>query len=59
MPVTIRELHFVVKVNERDQQARNTTAAGARKKERKASEGALVAECVEQTLAAMKRKNER
>ena len=59
MPVTIHEMHVIVKVNERKNNQRNTTNAANRKQERDASEDALVAECVSQTLDILARKKER
>lgn len=59
MPVEIRELHIRVKVNERENNNQNATSPNARQQERDASEDAIVAECVEQTLAILERKEER
>ena len=59
MPIEIRELHIKVKVNERENNSRNATRPNARRQERDASEDAIVAECVEQTLAIIEQKKER
>jgi hypothetical protein len=59
MPVEIRELHIKVKVNERDTPGQRLDTQQARNQERSASEEALVAECVEQTLQVLKEKQER
>ena len=59
MPIEIRELHIKVKVNERENNNRNATRPNARRQERDASEDAIVAECVEQTLAIIEQKKER
>lgn len=59
MPIEVRELHIRVKVNERENNNRNTTNPNARQQERDASEDAIVAECVEQTLAVLNQKQER
>lgn len=59
MPVEIRELHIKVKVNERENTNRDTTRPNARRQERDASEDAIVAECVEQTLAIIEAQKER
>lgn len=59
MPIEVRELHIRVKVNERENNNRNTTSPNARQQERDASEDAIVAECVEQTLAVLNQKQER
>lgn len=59
MPVEIRELHIKVKVNERDNPVQPLNTQQARNQERGASEEALVAECVEQTLQILKEKQER
>jgi hypothetical protein len=59
MPVEIRELHIRVKINERENNNRNTISPNARRQERDASEDAIIAECVEQTLAILERKEER
>ncbi len=59
MAVEIRELHIKVKVNERENDNRNATSPNARRQERDASEDAIVAECIEQTLAILERKEER
>lgn len=59
MPIEIRELILKVKVNERENNNSATTDPNARKQERDASEDAIIAECVEQTLLVLDKKNER
>ena len=59
MPIEIRELHIKVKVNERENNNRQATDPNGRRQERDASEDALVAECVEQTLRILQNKQER
>jgi hypothetical protein len=59
MPIEIRELHIKIKVNERDTPGQRLNTQQARDQERGASEEALVAECVEQTLQILKEKQER
>jgi hypothetical protein len=59
MPIEIRELHIKIKVNERENQGQRLNTQQARNQERGASEEALVAECVEQTLQVLKAKQER
>ena len=59
MPIEIRELILKVKVNERENNNAATTDPNSRKQERDASEDAIVAECVEQTLLVLNKKNER
>mgnify|MGYP000341217029 CR=1 FL=1 len=59
MPIEIRELHIRVKVNERENRPRKPGDKTGRKKEKEASEEALVAECVAQTLRVLHNKKER
>ncbi|SDD93325.1 hypothetical protein SAMN05421636_102360 [Pricia antarctica] len=59
MPIEIRELIVKVKVNERENNNAATTDPNARKQERDASEDAIIAECVEQTLLVLNKKKER
>ncbi len=59
MPIEIRELILKVKVNERENKNAATTDPNARKQERDASEDAIIAECVEQTLLVLNKKKER
>jgi len=59
MPIEIRELILKVKINERENNNSATRDPNARKQERDASEDAIVAECVEQTLLVLNKKNER
>lgn len=59
MPIEIRELILKVKVNERENNNAATTDPNRRRQERDASEDALIAECVEQTLYILNQKNER
>ena len=59
MPLEIRELHIRIKVNERENRQRKPGDTSGRKEEKNASEEALIAECVEQALQALKNKKER
>lgn len=59
MPIEIRELHIRINVNERTKPGQRLDNQAARNQERQASEGALVAECVEQTLQILQEKQER
>ncbi|MCB0549805.1 MAG: hypothetical protein KDD19_19695 [Phaeodactylibacter sp.] len=59
MPIEIRELHIRVKVNERENNPQNATDQNARRQERDASEDAIVAECVQQTLEILEQQKER
>lgn len=59
MPIEIRELTIKVKVNERENNNRAATSPNARQQERDASEDAIVAECVEQTLLVLANLKER
>ena len=59
MPVEIRELIIKVKVNERENNGQAVTNPNARRQERDASEDAIVAECVAQTLDILQQKEER
>ena len=59
MPIEIRELHIRVKVNERENNNQGTTDPNARRQEGDASEEAIVAECVEQTLQILEQLKER
>ncbi len=59
MPIEIRELHIRVKVNERENNNQGATDPNARRQERDASEEAIVAECVEQTLQILEQLKER
>jgi hypothetical protein len=59
MPIEIRELVLKVKVNERENNGQAATDPNARRQERDASEDAIIAECVAQTLEVIAQKNER
>ncbi|PSR09845.1 MAG: hypothetical protein DA408_06870 [Bacteroidetes bacterium] len=59
MPIEIRELIIKVKVNERENNGQAATDPTGRRQERDASEDAIVAECVEQTLYILQQKEER
>lgn len=59
MPIEIRELHISIKVNERENTNQAATDPNARRQERDASEEAIVAECVEQTLQILEHLKER
>lgn len=59
MALEIRELHIRVKVNERENTPRNPGDGVGRRQEKEASEEAIIAECVAQTLQVLKNKKER
>ncbi len=59
MPIEIRELHIKLKINEQDSSSGAASSQSSRQEERKASEDAMIAECIEQTLLAIEKKKER
>ncbi len=59
MPLEIRELHVVITTNERNNIPRNPGDDSGRRQEKKASEEAIIAECVTQMLEILKNKKER
>lgn len=59
MPIEIRELHIKLKINEKDDSSKISVSQKTRKDRKKASDDAIIAECIEQALLAIEQKKER
>ncbi len=59
MALLIKELHVILNANERQNTPRNPGDSSGRRQEKEASEEAIIAECVAQTLQILHNKKER